>query len=88
MEEEIVEVVRRADFETGLMVQIMFETGMRIAELVRLKVSDFEGRRVRFIGKGQRPREVYLRAGTLQRLEQYVGKFGVTGYLWAVRRLP
>ena len=81
---EILSVVDAADFETGLMIRIMFETGMRIAELTRLKVCDFEGRRVRFIGKGRKLREVYVTDETLSLLSQYISRYGVTGYLWSV----
>lgn len=41
---EIETAISYADFETGLMIKIMFETGMRIAELAHLHVSDFTGR--------------------------------------------
>lgn len=82
--EEIAYVVEVADFETGLMIRIMFETGMRIAELVRLKVSDFEGRRARFIGKGCKMREVYVTEATLKLIQKYIVRYGITGYLWSV----
>lgn len=82
--EEVASVVAGADLVTGLMIRVMFETGMRIAELVRLKVSDFEGRRVRFVGKGRKVREVYVTEETLRLLNSYILRFGVTGYLWGV----
>ena len=81
---EIDAVVRGTDLVTGLMIRIMFETGMRIAELCRLRASDFEGRRVRFIGKGRKLREVYVTEETLGLVLSYVERYGVTGYLWAV----
>ena len=37
--------------KVSLMIRIMFETGMRIAELSKLRVTDFNGRRIDFIGK-------------------------------------
>ncbi|MBR2795894.1 tyrosine-type recombinase/integrase [Candidatus Saccharibacteria bacterium] len=81
--EEIAVVVANADEVTGLMIRVLFETGMRIAELVKLRVSDIDGRCVRFIGKGRKPREVYLRPETLSLLERYVKWSGVWNYLWA-----
>ena len=81
---EVEYVVASADFDTGLMIQIMFETGMRIAELTRLRVVNFEGRRVRFVGKGRKLREVYISEGTLQKLNEYIKKYGIRNYIWSV----
>ena len=81
---EILSVVDQADCETGLMIRIMFETGMRIAELTRLRIDNFDGRRVRFVGKGKKMREVYVTDATLALMSEYVMKNGVTGYLWSV----
>lgn len=83
-EAEIMRVVAVADDEIGLMIRIMFETGMRIAEVARLKVGDFEGRKIRFIGKGRKMREVYVTWETLELIKGYVRKYGVRGYLWSV----
>lgn len=84
---DVERVISGCDFETGLMVRLMFETGMRIAELARLKVTDFDGARVRFIGKGQKLREVYLGADTYRLVHNYVSSFGVGGYLWGANAL-
>ncbi|MBR3322263.1 tyrosine-type recombinase/integrase [Candidatus Saccharibacteria bacterium] len=83
-DEEVNTAISYAGFETGLMIRIMFETGMRIAELTRLKVSDFDGRRVQFIGKGRKPREVYVREDTLMWVREFMRERGVVdGYLFA-----
>lgn len=80
--EEVERVLRHADKETGLMIKIMFETGMRIAEITRLKVTDIEGRRIRFVGKGRKPREVYVRESTRRELSEYIVKRGREGCVW------
>ncbi len=80
--EEIDKVVSMADFQTGLMIRIMFETGMRIAEVSNLRLTNIDGRRIRFVGKGRKPREVYIRNETLELLRYYVKDFGVKDYLW------
>ncbi|MBQ1298551.1 tyrosine-type recombinase/integrase [Candidatus Saccharibacteria bacterium] len=85
--EEIEKVIIFSDLETELMIRIMFETGMRIAELTRLKVSDFEGRKVRFIGKGRKSREVYVSKETFRLLEEFICRHCVSGYLWGFRSL-
>lgn len=79
---EIGKVLEYADIETGLMIKIMFETGMRIAELTRMKVGDIDGRRIRFVGKGNKPREVYMREGTRRKLFKYLMKQGRVGCVW------
>lgn len=81
---EIEQVVAVTDEVTGLMIRVMFETGMRIAELCKLRVSDFEGRRVRFIGKGRKAREAYVTMETLALVSDYVLKYRLTGYLWVI----
>ncbi|MDO5452013.1 MAG: site-specific integrase [Candidatus Saccharibacteria bacterium] len=87
MAEEIERVLLVCDFETGLMIRLMFETGMRIAELVRLRVFDFEGRRLSFVGKGRRLREAYVSKETFDSLSEYIGKNCVKDFLWGSRTL-
>lgn len=82
--EEISRVIDSANFETGLMIRIMFETGMRIAELVRLKADDIDKRRICFIGKGGKSREVYITNETLQSIKRYIAQYDLSGFLWCV----
>lgn len=81
-EAEIERVLKSADLKTSLMIRIMFETGLRIAELTRLKITDFTGNRIDFIGKGSKAREVYISKNTLELLKHYIMVAGVNGYLW------
>lgn len=81
---EVERVVDLADEVTGLMIRIMFETGMRIAELTRLKVSDFDGRKISFVGKGRKRRDVYLSKKTLGLVRRYLRRYGVENNLWCV----
>ena len=82
--EELRAVEAVADETERLMIRIMFETGMRIAELVRMKCADVDGRRISFVGKGRKAREVYMREDTRRMLEEYVKRWGITGYMWCV----
>lgn len=82
--EEVEKVIEQADRETGLMIRIMFETGMRIAELTKLRRSEFHGRRIRFIAKGKKVREVYVKWETLREIEDFMDSRGVEDYLWGV----
>jgi site-specific recombinase XerD len=82
--EEIERVIAVADERVGLIVRVMFETGMRIAEVTKLKKANFNGRQVRFIGKGRKYREVYITENTLSLLREYIDKYGVKNYLWGM----
>ena len=88
--EQVIEVARSVGDEvSALQIKLLFETGMRIAELTWLKVSDFDeasGCRVRFVGKGRRLREVYLRRETYGAVMAYAARYGIPGggYLWCV----
>ena len=84
--EEISKVLKTADEETSLKIKIMFETGMRIAELRNLRLSNFNGRCIRFIGKGRKPREAYITEKTLTDLREYVEKYKLNQFLWAIRK--
>lgn len=81
---EVERTIIKADFETGLMIRIMFETGMRIAELVRLRISEFKGRRIRFLTKGRKIREVYVKPSTLDDIKTYISLQGIDDYLWGI----
>lgn len=83
-EEEVAQAVAVADEVEALWIMILFETGMRIAELTRMRVGDLVGRRIDFIGKGRKPREVYLKWETLARVREYIVRYRLDGYLWCV----
>lgn len=84
--EEIERVLMVAGEVEGLMIRILFETGMRIAELTTLTAENLEGRKVKFVGKGRKMREVYLTAATEAALREYLRKYGISaGPIWSVR---
>lgn len=66
-----------------LLIKILFDTGMRIAELRNLTVEQIEGKKIRFIGKGKKDRVVYIGNETLLRLKQYTSERHIeTGRIW------
>ena len=82
---EIAQVLKYTDEVEELMIKIMFETGMRIAELANLKIENLEKNKITFIGKGHKNREVYINMVTLQSLQKYLQKYKITtGNLWQV----
>jgi len=76
-------VLQFADAKTALMIRICFETGLRVSELANLRLINFSNCRINFIGKGNKPREVYISAGTFRAMQQYVAQNQITDYLWA-----
>ena len=56
---------------------------MRLAEITYLRRCQLSGRRIQFIGKGQKPREVYLRPETARELAQYIANEHITDYVWS-----
>lgn len=79
---EIMRVAKMTDIKTRLMIEIMADTGMRIAELARLRLGNFNERRIIFLAKGQRVREVYICYEAFQLYTEYIAKNGIRDYLW------
>lgn len=57
-----------------VLIELLFSTGVRVGELVKLNISDinFEDRSCKVIGKGNKQREVYFDARTKIHLRQYI----------------
>ena len=71
--EEIQEVLDNCNSDVQwLLIKIAFDTGMRISELRNLSLSQITGRRINFIGKGTKAREVYTPKETYMRLMDYI----------------
>lgn len=84
--EEIDEVLMNCTSEMQwLLIKIAFDTGMRISELARLSLDQIYDRRINFIGKGTKAREVYICQDTRERLTQYIEKHQITDRLWISR---
>ncbi len=82
---DIMQVLNHADETEKLMIEIMFETGMRIAEIVDLKVENLDGTKINFVGKGAKMREVYLNKKTWANIQKYLEKYHIDeGYIWCV----
>ena len=83
--EEIDRVLACADERTGLLIRICFDAGLRISELTNLRLSNFKGQKIHFVGKGNKDRESYVTLDTYERLIDYVSKNGITDALWPGR---
>lgn len=80
-------VLKNATEIEWLLVKIAFDTGMRISEITNLSVEKIYGRKILFIGKGNRPREVYLSKICEKRLRKYLRENNIqSGAIWRNRQ--
>jgi site-specific recombinase XerD len=81
---EVQKVLNRCNSELAwLLIKISFDTGMRISELTNLTVEEIHGRRINFVGKGSKEREVYITQECAERLGHYMQKNGIhEGRIW------
>jgi len=82
--EQIEQVLRYADRLEWLLIRICFDCGLRISELRNLRLQDFNGCRVSFLGKGSKAREAYINEQTRKRLDDWIEREKITDYLWTV----
>lgn len=68
-----------------LMISLSFDCGLRIEELMNLKLSDISGRKIKIIGKGNRLRWGMMSRKTKRRLKKWIKKERITDYLWRGR---
>lgn len=84
--ELIKEVVESTDDEVAaLMIRITFDTGMRLNELTNLRIRDFKGRMVTFIGKGRIVHNSFISEETYKHLTNYINTYDIQDYLWSER---
>lgn len=74
-----------ADPREWLMISLSFDCGLRIEELMNLKVSDISGRKVKIIGKGHRLRWGMMSRKTKRRLKKWIKRERIEDYLWRGR---
>lgn len=80
--EEINKVLEISNDTQWLMIRIAFDTGMRLSELTHLRIQNFEGNRVDYVGKGSKARRSFICNDTLERLDLYCRSHGIDDYLW------
>lgn len=80
--EQIEKVLKLSDAMTRLLIKICFDAGLRISELRNLKLENFHGRRINFIGKGSKDRESYITEKTRQELDAWICDNDITDFLW------
>lgn len=84
--EQIRRVLRRCDKLEWLLIKMSFECGLRISELANLRLDDIHGRRITFIGKGNKAREVYISPECSERISEWAESQHIIDYLWVRER--
>jgi len=88
--EQISDVIRQSSFRDSLMIRLMFDTGLRLAEFRNIRVEDidFKHRSIVVIGKGSKLGRVYFTRETRNHLSVYIHLHGLlpSDYLWASDR--
>lgn len=64
------------DAHTKMLIDFMYETGLRITEACQISYADIDDLRVYVLGKGNKERTVYLTPEVRQRLDAYVDEWG------------
>lgn len=82
--DQIDQVLRYADRLEWLLIRICFDCGLRISELRNLRLMNFNGQRVTFIGKGSKSREAYLSDEARKQLDNWIAREHITDYIWEI----
>lgn len=82
--EQVNRVLKKCNSDLAwCLIKLAFDTGMRISEITNLSVEQIFGRRIHFIGKGTKEREVYMTSECMERLKEYRIKHGIeSGRIW------
>lgn len=82
-EQELETAISEADERTALAMQMIYVTGVRLQELLDMKLEDvdYETMSIRVMGKGRKERTVYMTPKTMDMLIEYTG--GVAGLIFA-----
>lgn len=84
--EQIEDVLAIADLRQALVVSIMFSTGLRIGEVAKLRLGDFNGTEIEVVGKGRKRARVYVNEQVSELLDDYIESYEVTDYLFPAGR--
>lgn len=62
------------NFRNSVMVELLYSAGLRVSELIGLKIQDvnLEGGFIRVIGKGSKERVVPVSRGTIEKIKEYL----------------
>lgn len=71
-----------AEPKEKLMIKLAFDCGLRIGELVKIKISDINGCKIKIIGKGGKLRWVMMNKTIAKEVEGWIKRENIKNYLW------
>jgi site-specific recombinase XerD len=80
--DQIDDALSHADDMAWLLIRICFDAGLRISELRNLRLGNLFGNRIKFVGKGFKPRESYMNTDTYQKLQEWIQENDVKDAIW------
>lgn len=80
--EEIQEVLAYADLREWLMIKLSFDCGLRIGELLNIRLNDIFGTKIRIIGKGSKLRWAIMSQESREKLNQWIASENILDFLW------
>lgn len=80
--EVVYTALKYADREAWLLIKIIFDCGLRIAEVRNMRLKDLNGNRLTVHGKGRKTRFVILSDDVMVRLKDWIKRQNVTDYIW------
>lgn len=78
----VYEALKYADREAWLLIKIIFDCGLRISEVRKMRLTDLNGNKLTVHGKGRKQRFVILSDDVMKRLKDWIKRQGVTDYIW------
>jgi len=78
----ILEALTHAKTDEKLVVVLLYTLGLRISELLNLKVEDISNKWIRVLGKGNKQRDIPLIKSTKELLDDYLSTHYVKKYLF------
>lgn len=85
-EEQIAVALKYADLREWIMIKFAFDCAMRMNELRNLRLTNINGRVIRYLGKGRKERKGYMSAELRHRLDDYIRRFEISDYLFPSNR--
>lgn len=80
--QEIAKVLSFADRREWLMISLLFDCGLRLEELQKIRLQNIHGRGMNIVGKGRKLRFVMMSATTRERMDDYIERDKITDYLF------
>ena len=84
--EQIEKALSYANEMAWLLIKISFDAGLRISELRNLRLDNLFGNRIKFIGKGFKPRESYITTDTYNKLQAWIRDNDIKDAIWINQR--